>query len=329
MFQIIQSLFCWLLRYFSRSSGTGDDYGEERAPLIDGQASSYGTVPSGNLPNSTGVEDAALVRYEPGSQETLSSPQNHPQNGSAHVSSLAPRVEQKQGIADLLEHSESSRDFLWKCTKYVAQGNTQPFGVMALICFVFAVVFVAWTSVGILSAYIASDRTGLSSLQHCGIYQFDDNAGDEAAYRNDLYNRQKEEQASQYARNCYDNPAVTDALSCGFFYNQSIAFTTKTQQPCPFPSSEMCFKGLYSAISFDTGLVDASTIGINSPTTYKFRRRTSCSPLNISEPYIEKSEQAKGTTMYSYNYGSLDDAAYTFNTSGHPFEWLVPVYSAK
>lgn len=31
---------------------------------------------------------------------------------------------------------------------------------------------------------------------------------------------------------------------------------------------------------------------------------------------------------YYYNYGSLGDVDYTFNTSGTPFEWLVPVYSA-
>ena len=189
--------------------------------------------------------------------------------------------------------------------------------------------FVAQAIAGVLSAKIASDKAGLSSSQHCGIWQFDENAGEEAADRDDRYNYQNEARASQYARTCYNSLDPTDPFSCRVLYNQSIAYTTKTHQLCPFASSELCHDGLYSAVSFDTGYVDASVIGINSLKTYKFRRATSCSPLNMSEPYVVRSSQGTNGTAYYYHYGPKDTTNYTFITSGQPFEWLVPVYSVK
>lgn len=114
------------------------------------------------------------------------------------------------------------------------------------------------------------------------------------------------------------------------FYNQSIAFSTKIGQRCPFESKELCFDGLYSAVTFDTTPVDASIIGINAPLTHKFRRKTTCSPLNMSEPYITRSDRPTNDT-YLYNYGPKNRGStnHTFQTRGHPFDWLVPAYSVK
>ena len=189
--------------------------------------------------------------------------------------------------------------------------------------------FVAQAIAGVFSAKIASDKAGLSSSQHCGIWQFNESAGGEPADRDDLNNYQKEARASQYARICYNSLDSTEPFSCRVFYNQSISYTTKTGQPCPFASSELCRDGPYSAISFDTGYIDASVLGINSPKPHKFRRKTSCSPLRMSEPYVLQSSSSTNGTAYRYYYGSKDNTNYTFNTSGQPFEWLVPVYSVK
>lgn len=189
--------------------------------------------------------------------------------------------------------------------------------------------FVAQAIAGVFSAKIASDKTGLSSSKYCGIWQYNEDAGGESADRDDWYNYQKEARASQYARTCYHSQDPSEPFSCRIFYNQSIAYTTKTHQSCPFASSELCHDGLYSAVSFDTGYVDASVIGINSAKTSKFRRTTSCSPLNMSEPYVVRSSSGTNSTAYQYYYGSKDNTNYTFNTSGQPFEWLVPVYSVK
>lgn len=244
-----------------------------------------------------------------------------------------PSIQRDEDPANVLNISQDSRDFVWNFVKSLLHGGARqaesPSTIMIVITTVLFGLFVAQAIAGVFSAKIASDRTGLSPSQHCGIWQFNENAGGDAADRDDWNNYQKEARASQYARTCYNSPDPTDPFSCRVFYNQSIAYTTKIQQPCPFASSKLCHGGLYSAISFDTGHIDASVIGINSPTTHKFRRTTSCSPLSMSEPYVVRSSSGTNGTAYHYYYGPKDNTNYTFNTSGQPFEWLVPVYSVK
>ena len=238
-------------------------------------------------------------------------------------------AEDDDDVISVLRHSKSSRDFVWQCLKQLFRGKKNRLALIISITLALSVIFVSWTVLILASARIVSDRTGLSASTACGIWQFDINASDEAAYLDDIYNRQKEERASRYAQNCYNGEDSTDTLSCRLFYTHSIPFETKTQQACPFPSAELCAKGPYSAISFDTGLIDSSVIGINSPSLHKFRRQTTCSPLNISESYISRPSQDSNNTVFYYNYGPTDGANFTFKTSGHPFQWLVPVYSAK
>ena len=257
------------------------------------------------------------------------------QNGSTVNSAPGKTTQSKYGtesISDILGNSRDSREVVWNLTTYsldrLKKQTESPAIVLVVVMTIFFGIFVAQLVASTFSAKIASDRAGLASSQHCGIWQFDYNASKEAADRDDLYNYQKEARASQYARTCYNAPHPDDPFSCRIFYNQSIQFDTKTDQPCPFASSELCSGGLYSAVSFDTGLIDASVIGINAPVTHKFRRTTSCSPLNMSKPYIVSSEGTNNTD-YHYYYGPKDDIEYTFNTSGRPFEWLVPVYSVK
>ena len=257
------------------------------------------------------------------------------QNGSTVSPAPGNTRQSKYGtetISDILSNSNDSREVAWNLTRYsldrLKKQTESPAIVLVVIMTIFFGIFVAQVVASTFSAKIASDRAGLASSQHCGIWQFDDKAGKEAADRDDRYNYQKEARASQYARTCYNAPNPDDPFSCRIFYNQSIEFDTKTDQPCPFASSELCSGGLYSAVSFDTGLIDASVIGVNAPVTHKFRRTTSCSPLNMSKPYIESSEGTSNTD-YHYYYGPKDDIEYTFNSSGQPFEWLVPVYSVK
>ena len=230
--------------------------------------------------------------------------------------------------------SENSRDTVWKFVQHLLHSGAKqvesPSITVIVVTTVLFGLFVAQAIASVFSAKIASDRTGLSSSKYCGIWQFDDdNAGQDAADRDDLNNYQKEARAGRYASNCYNSPDSTNTLSCKIFYNQSIAYTTKTHQPCPFASSELCLDGLYSAVTFDTGFVEASVIGINSPVNYKFRRITTCSPLNVSEPYVKGPIQGANDTTYRYYYGPKDDVDYTFRSFGRPFEWLIPVYSVK
>ena len=312
--------------------GNEEDHGTIAELHCNGEAMCGST----NDPSQRGAQDQSLKVIEDTSNgQASSSPQIdqiHPnQNLETGPGRQVGSSKENYNLLSILDSAESSREFAWNCVRYVLKGsknNSESIAVILFIILVFIGVFVAWATVGVLSANIASDGVGLSSSKHCGLWQFDDDAGDEAAYRDDLNNHRKEERSSEYARNCYSTADAIDTLSCRIFYNQSIGFESKRRQKCPFPSSELCYDGLYSAATFDTGYIDASIIGINAPVTHKFRRRSACSPLNMSEPYIRKSQETDDSS-YHYNYGSSGSSAYTFNTSGNPFEWLVPIYSMK
>ena len=342
----------WNNAHSAEPSSLSSSVADDQTPLLQKQNVDDGTshrpkndigsnTPNGQLPN--GKPKSATERQSSDQRDTGGSISE--EHSSQIVAALpaancgpdserrAPSVRGNEGPVDALNKSQDSREFGWKFVQYLLRGGAKqaksPSTIMIVINTVLFGLFVAQAIAGVFSAKIASDRAGLSSSQHCGIWQFNENAGGEAADRDDLNNYQKETRASQYARTCYNSPDPTGPFSCRVFYNQSIAYNTKTHQLCPFASSELCQDGLYSAISFDTGYIDASVIGINSPTAHKFRRTSSCSPLNLSEPYVLPSSPGTNGTAYNYYYGPKDNTNYTFNTSGRPFEWLVPVYSVK
>lgn len=366
VFKIAKSFLIWLIgllgwlttewndTHSAGPSSSSSSVAESRVPLRQSQQVNYGTSKKpenridSNLPESQhangkpssaaegqGGSDnhrdiAKPVSEEQGPQTAaiLPATENRPdlrgQASSAHAG---------QSPADTLKNSADSREFVWKLVESLLHGGAKqadsPSNIVIVITTVLFGLFVAQAIAGVFSAKIASDQAGLSSSKHCGIWQFNEDAGGEAADRDDWYNYQKEARASRYARTCYNSPDPTGPFSCKVFYNQSLAYTTKTHQPCPFASSELCHDGLYSAVSFDTGYIDAGVIGINSPNTYKFRRTTTCSPLNMSESYVQRSSASTNDTAYYYYYGPKHNTTYTFNTSGRPFEWLVPVYSVK
>ena len=357
VFKIVKSFLVWLIGLFSwlttewnnshlavPSSSSSSVAESQTLPRQNQQSNNYGTMKkpedrtgsntsdgqraNGKLTSAVDIDEPLSGAQNPQTVATLPATECHPDSGGRALSVHAGR-----SPADTLKDSPDSREFVWKSIKSLlhcgAKEVDSPSTITIVIATVLFGLFVAQAIAGVFSAKIASDRAGLSSSQHCGIWQFNEDAGGEAADRDDWNNYQKEARASQYARTCYNSPDPTEPFSCRVFYNQSIAYTTKTHQVCPFTSSELCHDGLYSAVSFDTGYVDASVIGINSPKTHKFRRTTSCSPLNMSEPYVLRSSSGTNSTTYRYYYGSKDNTDYTFNTSGQPFDWLVPVYSVK
>ena len=151
----------------------------------------------------------------------------------------------------------------------------RPFDVLlSLLVSVFFVVaiFVAESSGTILSANIVSDTTALVSSSKCEIGSYF--TSQQAAY--------------EYGRNCYH--AELGANGCNFFYNQSVAYTEKHWQKCPF-ISEICANGSKSAMTLDTGLVDAKVVGINSAAHLQFRRTTTCAPLRIDGEMLNLTKQ--------------------------------------
>lgn len=237
----------------------------------------------------------------------------------------------------ILQESESSREvvyrFVRRCIHRGSHEWDAPSSYMIAIITALFGLFVALTVANVFSSKIKSDEVGPSNSLRCGIWRPDENAGVEATDREYLKNYMEEAQASQYARKCYDSPEPTRTLSCGYFYSQSIKFVTKRHQICPFASPDLCPGGLYSAVTFDTGQVDASILGINSPDSHKFRRTTTCSPLNMSDKYVKNSSEAHNDAKFYYYYGQKGFAGsitnYTYNTSGNRLDWLVPVYSVK
>ena len=351
VFKIAKSFLVWLIGLLNRvtkvwndaraalASSSSSAVAESQTPLLQSHRGSNepdGQHPRGKSNSAVGYQSThQRDNFERVSEEQ--SPQIVATSSAADSSSdsgeRASSIHADQSPGEMLNKSSDNREFVWNWVESLLHGGAKqadsPSTILIVIATVLFGLFVAQAIAGVFSAKIASDKAGLSSSQHCGIWQFDENAGGEAADRDDRYNYQKEARASQYARTCYKSLDPTDPFSCRVFYNQSIAYTTKTHQLCPFASSELCHDGLYSAVSFDTGYVDASVIGINSPKTHKFRRATSCSPLNMSEPYVLRSSQGTNGTAYYYHYGPKDTTNYTFNTFGEPFEWLVPVYSVK
>ena len=116
--------------------------------------------------------------------------------------------------------------------------------------------------------------------------------------------------AGQYAQECYDKSIPVDSPGCSTFYQQRIDYSTRRQQACPF-AQEMCAKGLFSAIEFDTGNIGLEAIGINTATKHKFRRRTSCSPLNMTEDFVKSVRNNRSDDVtFNYYYGATEDSAY-------------------
>lgn len=364
VFKIGKSFLIWLFGFLTWlaaewksaraevPSSASSNIAESQTPLRQSQHVDYGTnkrsenrmgsnMPNGKRPNGNPIDTAESqsnnqhdvdenVSEEQSLQIAATSSATESASGSG---SRGSSVHAEQGPVNTLRESSDSRDFVWDSIRSLLRDGAKltdsASPITIVVITVLFALFVVQAIAGVFSAKIATDRDGLSSSQHCGIWQFNEDAGGEAADRDDLNNYRKEARASQYARTCYNSQDPTEPFSCRVFYNQSIAYTTKTDQLCPFPSSELCHDGLYSAISFDTGYIDASVIGVNSPTTHKFRRTTSCSPLNMSEPYVLRSSKGDNSSAYYYQYGPKDDTNYTFTTSGHPFKWLVPVYSVK
>lgn len=329
VFKILKSFLLFALGYASWFESRLREYREstlgEHTPLLS-QAPQQNVNATNSRDDSS--QQQSLVQ-DWGLGGLCGEREDHPMSGtqcqSCRLRAQSSAVNGAAGPKHALQNSENSRTTVFKIIQEVEKPSTASI-VIIILLFGLAV---ALAIASAFSAKIASNRIGLSSSKSCGIWQFDDNAGEEPSYQDDINNYRKEARASQYARNCYNSLNTANTLSCKVFYNESIAYSTQTGQRCPFSTPELCAGGLYSAITFNTGLVDASTIGINAASTHKFRRTTTCSPLNISEPYTQQKFLSRNETSYQYFYGPKDNSEYTFNTSGQPFDWLIPAYSVK
>jgi hypothetical protein len=200
-----------------------------------------------------------------------------------------------------------------------------------LFIFTLAVTFVSVGIIvaGVYSAKVRTDGAALLVSPRSGLWVFNRTAASkEATTRAGVLDLWKEERAGEYAQNCYATPDPFDSVKCDFLYRQRLPFgDAEYSWECPFHSN-VC-RG--QSVTFKTNFIDASDLGINSAATPKFRRSTTCTPLNMDYPYI-RNETHNGTTSFFYEYGSRNQDQYnpplnyTHRTTGSPFDHLAPVY---
>ncbi|CAD6575328.1 MAG: hypothetical protein ASARMPRED_007188 [Alectoria sarmentosa] len=223
----------WNNAHSAEPSSPSSNVVDDQTPLLLDDGTSHrpkndigSNTPNGQLPN--GKPKSATERQSSDQRDTGGSVSE--EHGSQSVAALpaascgpdperrAPSVRGNEGPVGTLNKSQDSREFGWKLVQYLLRGGAKqaksPSTIMIVITTVLFGLFVAQAIAGVFSAKIASDRAGLSSSQHCGIWQFNENAGGEAADRDDLNNYQKEARASQYARTCYNSPDPTGPFSC-------------------------------------------------------------------------------------------------------------------
>jgi hypothetical protein len=177
-----------------------------------------------------------------------------------------------------------------------------------LLGLVFLLLYGVFITLCILSGLIVTDGVALSDYSQCGRYYPLDPGKDfskEAVWIKLM--RDIESESGEYVKRCYHAGSGTDG--CNYFYNQSIPYTPKHNDTCPF-QGDICLDGQSSAFTLRTGKVPASTIGINSPLTYTFQRETTCSPLKMDDRFIHPIIERGETIGFRYFYGN----------STHPLE---------
>ena len=255
---------------------------------------------------------------------------------AAPTNAQTPLLRGQNAVTTTLVGAENSRQFFFKSLKVVRHGKNWRDALRALfVVLVFAAAFIGWLAVGLSSVAIASDHVGLLATRRSGIYNYDAAGDADKEYSQDLHNRDKEERVSQYAQRCYGKPDPATLLSCKEFYRRDLKYEVKREQPCPFISNDVCYKLDSPAILFDTGLVGPDALGINTAETFKWRRQTTCVPLNMSAPFITHDNQPIANRTYFYNFGSIKykngkKKDYTLNTTGDPFKQSkIPAYRVE
>jgi len=230
--------------------------------------------------------------------------------------------------------AKGGRDSIWNTWKYIKDKRNRHKTWMIVCC-----ILLLFALAGIVILGFAANplmNAGGVALWHsdlCGIWEFpSDSTSDEAATRSDVVLRLKEARAGEYAKYCYEPLSSNQPLPvyCNFFAQKNISFEESHPWECPFPNKTACIGS--QAVTFDTGKLDASYLGINMENPYQFRRNATCVPLNVNEPYVQ-SEDHNGTQVFKYYYGKWndadDDTEPLFDTTGDPFGWNVPTYDVR
>lgn len=199
-------------------------------------------------------------------------------------------------------------------------------------------VFIGGILGGIFSGLVVTDSVAISAHPGCSLIESNGTKGNISYVTAWLkYYHDIEAESGEYAKKCYYGQDVSDG--CNFFYQQSINFTEKHNEPCPFKSElgDLCYGGPSSALSLTTGKVLPESIGINTPLKYTFQRDTTCSPLLMDDRFIQPFIYVNGnlkTQNYRYFHGNTTGPnscpSYSANcTFELPLRGLDPSYSVE
>lgn len=177
-----------------------------------------------------------------------------------------------------------------------------------------------------------TNGSGLAASKICGPYSLKHDASENERVADDMLQGEKEVRAGEYGRDCYGSRSVVGIDRCTFFNHQAIPYRVEIDQPCPFANTTYCW-GAYKAVRFTTDKIDASVIGVHSRRQPKFRRTTTCVPLNMNAGFMDGPYWNDDQLQVDYYLGPMNRTNeftdYTFRQYGEPFKWGVTAYSVK
>jgi hypothetical protein len=191
---------------------------------------------------------------------------------------------------------------------------------------VMAIIFLGFPTAliiaSVFSSALANNSIARSNADSCGIHTYGLNPGDASGQFLE-YEHRAEVQAGLYAADCYGSVPLVDY--CNKFYNQSVQYTINPATRCPF-DGDVCARPGNSSITFSTGLVPGSVLGINAINSYFFSRTMQCSPLLTGDEYVRRGTSNWGEEQWEYWYGP-SDAKYTWANPVYESSWEIKGYS--
>ena len=161
-------------------------------------------------------------------------------------------------------------------------------------------------AVSIFSGLVVSNSVALSRSPHCKLML--PNLSNATTLINagwSKYFHDLEVEGAEYAKRCY--PADARSEECSYFYNQSLHFSVKHNDTCPF-QGDLCLYGPSGAFTMTTGMIHPKTLGINTRLKYRFERTTTCSPLRMDEGRFIQRLTEPGQVHFRYLYGSFNSS---------------------
>ena len=238
------------------------------------------------------------------------------------------------GSGGLLRKAESGRKSAREIFQNLRAWDLESSAQWFLVTWLFFVVFATITVATVLSAKdMVGGATALLHSDHCGSGKLPEDSSNGARARAAAIDRQKEQRAGEYAANCYKKSGSLSPQGCNIFTEPNITYTRTYEQDCPFDESICAYSSTTAtqSIKFDTGLLDATYLGLNIEHPYKFRRASTCAALSSDYPFVQNRTEYE-STAYFYYYGSKynDDGEkvvnYTYRTLGDISKFPLPSY---